>query len=70
MKPGSATSNFSIILGPQPEMDYGGKRQRDGQEFAVFGYVTEGIDVAKRIHSQLREGQRLKPPDKDYLNHA
>ena len=62
MKPGSATSSFSVILGLQPEMDYGGKRQPDRQGFAVFGYVTEGIDVAKRIHSQPREGQRLKPP--------
>ncbi len=61
MKPGSATSSFSVILGSQPEMDYGGKRQPDGQGFAVFGYVTEGIDVAERIHSQPREGQRLKP---------
>jgi len=64
MKPGTATASFSIILNDQPEMDYGGKRNPDGQGFAVFGKVISGMDVAKKIHKQPREGQRLKPPIK------
>lgn len=62
MKPGTATASFSIILGDQPEMDFGGRRNPDGQGFAVFGRVVSGMEVARRIHRLPREGQRLKPP--------
>lgn len=60
--PGTATSSFSIIINDQPEMDFGGKRQPDGQGFAVFGYVISGMEIARKIHHLPREGQRLKPP--------
>jgi peptidyl-prolyl cis-trans isomerase B (cyclophilin B) len=36
----SATSQFYITLGPQPYLD---------MKYAVFGRVTEGMDVAKEI---------------------
>ena len=47
--PDSATASFSIPIGDQPEMDFGGKRNADGQGFAVFGRVVAGMDVVKRI---------------------
>jgi peptidyl-prolyl cis-trans isomerase A (cyclophilin A) len=62
MKPGTATSSFFICIGDQPELDYGGNRNPDGQGFAVFGYVTEGMDVVRKIHKEPYEGQRLQPP--------
>ncbi len=62
MKPGTATSSFFICIGDQPELDYGGKRNPDGQGFAVYGRVTEGMDVVRKIHKQPYEGQRLGPP--------
>ena len=62
MKPGTATSSFFICIGDQPELDYGGKRNPDGQGFAAFGRVTEGMDVVREIHKQPCEGQRLEPP--------
>jgi peptidyl-prolyl cis-trans isomerase A (cyclophilin A) len=62
MKPGTATSSFFICIGDQPELDYGGKRNLDGQGFASFGCVTEGMDVVREIHKQPCEGQKLKPP--------
>ncbi len=31
-------------------MDFGGKRNPDGQGFAVFGRVVNGWDAVKRIH--------------------
>jgi peptidyl-prolyl cis-trans isomerase A (cyclophilin A) len=62
MGPGTATSSFFICIGDQPELDYGGTRNPDGQGFAAFGCVTEGIDVVKKIHMQPCEGQRLDPP--------
>ena len=49
--PDSATSSFSIMIGDQPELDFGGKRNADGQGFAVFGRVTAGMDVVKKIHA-------------------
>jgi len=50
MEPDSAQASFSIIIGDQPEMDFGGKRNPDGQGFAVFGRVVAGMDVVKKIH--------------------
>ena len=49
VNPDSATSDFFICIGPQPELDYGGKRNPDGQGFAVFGRVTNGMDVVHKI---------------------
>jgi peptidyl-prolyl cis-trans isomerase A (cyclophilin A) len=62
MKSGTATSSFFICIGDQPELDYGGRRNRDGQGFAVFGCVIGGMDVVREIHKQPCEGQRLEPP--------
>jgi peptidyl-prolyl cis-trans isomerase A (cyclophilin A) len=47
----SATASFSIAIGDQPEMDFGGRRNADGQGFAVFGRVTRGMDVVKAIQA-------------------
>ncbi len=49
-KPGSATSEFFICLGDNPSLDYGGARNKDGQGFAAFGRVVEGMDVVRAIH--------------------
>ncbi len=60
--PGSASSEIFITLGPQPELDYGGKRNPDGQGFAAFGRVVSGMEVVKAIHSQEADGQMLVDP--------
>jgi peptidyl-prolyl cis-trans isomerase A (cyclophilin A) len=69
--PDTATSSFSIVIGDQPEMDFGGKRNADGQGFAVFGRVVDGMEVVGKIQSAptLPAGQRgaygpetLNPP--------
>ena len=60
-QPGTADSEFSICIGDQPELDYRGKRNPDGQGFAAFGKVIDGMDVVRKIHSQPAEGQTLKP---------
>ncbi len=41
-EPDSATSSFFVTIGNQPELDFGGKRNADGQGFAVFGRVIGG----------------------------
>jgi peptidyl-prolyl cis-trans isomerase A (cyclophilin A) len=58
-EPGSATSEFFICVGDQPSLDYGGKRNRDGQGFAAFGKVISGIDVVRKIHSIAAPSQYL-----------
>ncbi len=49
--PDSATSSFFITIGDQPELDFGGRRNADGQGFAVFGRVVAGLDVVRRIQA-------------------
>lgn len=60
MDPGSASTEFFICVGDQPSLDYGGKRNPDGQGFAAFGKVIEGMDVVRSIQAQADEGQYLK----------
>jgi peptidyl-prolyl cis-trans isomerase A (cyclophilin A) len=49
--PDTATTSFSIVIGDQPEMDHGGRRNADGQGFAVFGRVVRGFDVVRAIQA-------------------
>jgi peptidyl-prolyl cis-trans isomerase A (cyclophilin A) len=59
--PDTATSDFFICLGAQPELDFGGKRNPDGQGFAAFGRVTKGLEIVKKIQTAPAEGQKLTP---------
>lgn len=61
-KPGSASTEFFICIGDQPELDFGGKRNPDGHGFAAFGKVTEGMDVVRNIQQQKDKGQYLLEP--------
>ena len=60
--PDTATSDFFICIGDQPELDFGGKRNPDGQGFAAFGRVTRGMDVVRQIQTARAKGQLLTPP--------
>ena len=61
--PASATSSFFICINDQPSLDFGGKRNPDGQGFAAFGKVTKGMDVVKKIQQLYPDqGQYFKPP--------
>ena len=60
--PDTATSDFFICIGTQPELDFGGKRNSDGQGFAAFGRVTQGLEIVKKIQSAPADGQKLTPP--------
>ena len=42
----------------QPELDFSGKRNPDGQGFAAFGKVIKGMEVVREIQSK---------PDKDQM---
>lgn len=68
--PGTARSDFFILLSDMPGLDAGGPGG-DANGFAVFGRVTEGMDVVKKIFasplsptkgSGAMKGQMLDPP--------
>ena len=60
--PASATSSFFICINDQPSLDYGGKRNADGQGFAAFGKVVNGMEAVKKIQQLYPEqGQYFKP---------
>ena len=60
--PDSATQSFFICIGDQPSLDFGGMRNPDGQGFAAFGRVVDGMDVVLAIHRAPYEAQQLTPP--------
>lgn len=57
--PNTGTTEFSIMVGDQPELNFGGKRNPDGQGFAAFGRVTKGFDVIRKIQALPANGQSL-----------
>ena len=63
-KPGSANSEFFICIGDQPELDFGGRRNPDGQGFAVFGQLYNGQEIISKIHSSVNEEQMIIHPVK------
>jgi peptidyl-prolyl cis-trans isomerase A (cyclophilin A) len=58
----TATHQFFLCIGDQPELDYGGQRNPDGQGFAAFGRLVEGWLVLEQIQMSAAKGQTLTPP--------
>lgn len=58
-RPDSAVSDFFICIGDQPELNFGGMRNPDGQGFAAFGQTTAGMDAVRQIQSATTDGQTL-----------
>lgn len=63
---GTDTGNteFFILIGDNAgkAYDYGGDANTDGQGFAAFGQVIEGMDVVKDIHKQPDNETNFIPP--------
>ncbi len=59
-EPGTASSEFFICVGDQPELDFGGRRNPDGAGFAAFGKVLAGLDVVQKIHQSPAREQALE----------
>jgi peptidyl-prolyl cis-trans isomerase A (cyclophilin A) len=62
--PDTGRDEFFICIGDQPELDFGGKRNADGQGFAAFGRVVAGMDVVKAIQAAAVApgSQNIRPP--------
>ena len=59
LEPGTASSEFFICINDQPELDYGGSRNPDGQGFAAFGQVLEGLGILEKIQNLDNKNQIL-----------
>jgi peptidyl-prolyl cis-trans isomerase A (cyclophilin A) len=59
---GTASTEFFIIIGDQPSLDYGGERNADNQGFAAFGKVVAGMEVVLKIQALPADG----PSDSEY----
>jgi peptidyl-prolyl cis-trans isomerase A (cyclophilin A) len=57
----SARSDFFICVRDEPSLDAGGKRAEDGQGFAAFGRVVDGMHIVRGIQQQPVEKQALTP---------
>lgn len=62
LEPGTASTEFFICIGDQPELDFGGRRNPDKEGFAAFGKVISGMDIVEKIHSLTAPDQYLYPP--------
>lgn len=59
--PGTAQSEFFISIGENPVLDEGGMRNPDGLGFAVFGKVTDGMEIIRSIHQEPANGPAPDP---------
>jgi peptidyl-prolyl cis-trans isomerase A (cyclophilin A) len=53
---GTATTEFFIVIGEQPALDYAELRNPDKQGFAAFGKVASGMDVVRAINESPADG--------------
>jgi peptidyl-prolyl cis-trans isomerase A (cyclophilin A) len=60
--PDTATSSFFIVTEDTPSLDFGGGRNPDGQGFAAFGRVVEGLDIARTIQRSPATDEALSQP--------
>jgi peptidyl-prolyl cis-trans isomerase A (cyclophilin A) len=69
-QPGTGSAGaFFICIGDQPQLDFGGRRNPDGQGFAAFGRVVHGMQVVRAIWKSKTApadggmgAQKLTPP--------
>jgi len=47
---------FFICIGDQPELDFEGRRNPDGQGFAAFGHVTSGMKLIRDMGALKTQG--------------
>ena len=60
-EPGTASSEFFICTADEPELDYGGMRNPDGEGFAAFGKVLSGMGIVDSICNMNSINQMLQP---------
>lgn len=57
--PGSASTEFFICVGDNQQFDFGNEGVSDGQGYAAFGTVVQGMDVVRQIHKLPSNGENF-----------
>jgi peptidyl-prolyl cis-trans isomerase A (cyclophilin A) len=57
--PGTANTEFFICIGDQSPLDFGRRGTPDGQGYAAFGEVFEGMDIVRKIQGQKSHGDKF-----------
>lgn len=60
--PDTATSSFFVVTHDSPGLDFGGARNPDGQGFAVFGRVIDGLTLFHVMQARPVADERIQPP--------
>lgn len=60
--PDTATSSFFVVTHDSPSLDFGGTRNPDGQGFAVFGRVTDGLALLYHFQGFPAIEEQIQPP--------
>lgn len=55
--PGTASTEFFICVGDQPQFDSNGSAGMDSLGFATFGKVFKGMDVVRKIQNNHSHGE-------------
>ncbi|QTH21489.1 peptidylprolyl isomerase [Rhizorhabdus wittichii] len=58
--PGAVYGGFFLCASDQPALDFGGGRQPDGQGFAAFGMIAEGLDLLDRLFARAESQEILR----------
>lgn len=61
-EPGTANSEFFIVVGDQPGYDSGGANNPDHLGYAAFGRVVRGMDVVLQLYKRPEHNQSFDPP--------
>ena len=55
-EPGTASTEFFICVGDQPQFDAGNSEGKDSLGYAAFGRVVSGMDVVRKIQAAKSHG--------------
>ncbi|HTN36797.1 MAG TPA: peptidylprolyl isomerase [Arachidicoccus sp.] len=60
--PGTANSEFFIVIGDQKGYDSGGVNNPDHLGYAAFGRVVRGMDIVQLLYNKPERDQSFDPP--------
>ena len=59
LAPGTGNTEFFICIGDQSPLDAGRRGTEDGQGYAAFGKVFEGMTIVRKIQAQKSHGDKF-----------
>ncbi len=60
--PGEVYGSFFVCMRDEPELDFGGARQRDGLGYAAFGHVERGHETLLKLYASAQDQPELDRP--------